>query len=116
MDNFEEYLRQGEPNKASFENLLLDENHILKNQEMHIQFIKYENDPVKAKNDPVNDPVKRNILQHLKQKPKANYSELADKTGYSKATIKRHLQELKKMGIIERIGSDKNGSWKITEQ
>jgi fido (protein-threonine AMPylation protein)/DNA-binding transcriptional ArsR family regulator len=98
-----------------FENLLLDENHILKNREMHIQFIKYENDPVKANNDPVNDPVKRIILQHLKQNPKANYSELADKTGYSTATIKRHLQELKKMGLIERIGSDKNGSWKMIE-
>lgn len=32
-------------------------------------------------NDPENDPVKSNILQQLKQNPKANYGELADKTG-----------------------------------
>ena len=112
MDNFEEYIRQGEPNKSekakvwktaiglqkvdglkpsdylietakqniegdiSIEEvkqkidsyykqdpIINDENHILQNREMHIQF----DDPVKAKNDPVNDPVKRNILQHLKQ-------------------------------------------------
>jgi len=103
-----------------FENLLLDEHHILKNREMHIQFVYPVNDPVKAKNDPVNDPVndlvKRNILQHFKQNPKANYRELADKTGYSTATIKRHIQELKKMGIIKRIGSDKTGYWEIIEQ
>ncbi len=77
------------------------------------------NDPVKTKNDPVNDLVndlvKRNILQHLKQNTKAIYSELANKTGYSAATIKRHIQELKKMGIIQRFGSDKTGYWKITE-
>jgi len=101
-------------------NLIHHENHLLKNREMHVQFVEPVNDPVKAKNDPVNDlvnnAVKRNIMQHLKQNPKANYSELADKTGYSTATIKRHIQELKKTGTIERIGSDKTGYWKIIEQ
>jgi fido (protein-threonine AMPylation protein)/biotin operon repressor len=101
-------------------NLIHHENHLLKNREMHVQFVEPVNDPVKANNDPVNDlvnnAVKRNIMQHLKQNPKANYSELADKTGYSTATIKRHIQELKKTGIIERIGSDKTGYWKIIEQ
>jgi ATP-dependent DNA helicase RecG len=52
-------------------------------------------------------------MQLLKQNPKANYKELANKTGCSVATIKRHIQELKKMGIIERIGSDKTGFWKM---
>ncbi|MCX6231506.1 MAG: Fic family protein [Bacteroidetes bacterium] len=99
-----------------FENLLLGENHILKNREMHIRFVEAVIDPVKANNDPVNDPVKRNILQHLKQNQKANYSELAGKTGCSTTTIKRHIQELKKYGIIERIGSDKSGYWRIIEQ
>jgi len=99
-----------------FENLLLNANHILKNREMHIDFVDPVNDPVKAKNDPVNEPVKSKILRHLKQNPKAIYSELANKTGFSKATIKRHIQELKKSGIIDRIGSDKTGYWKIVEQ
>ncbi|MDD4150514.1 MAG: winged helix-turn-helix domain-containing protein [Bacteroidales bacterium] len=84
-----------------FENLLLGENHILKNREMHILFVDPLNDPVKIKNAPVNDlvnnSVKRNILLHLKQNLKANYRELADIVGYSTATIKRHIQELKKM-------------------
>jgi hypothetical protein len=51
---------------------------------MHVKFVdpvKVKNDPVKVKNDPVNDSVKSKILQHLKQNPKANYRELADKTG-----------------------------------
>lgn len=64
----------------------------------------------------VNDPVKTNILQQLQQNPKANYSELAEKSGCSTATIKRHVQELKKLGLIERIGSDKTGYWKIVNK
>ena len=104
-----------------FENLLFGENHSLKNRELHIQYNEPKNDPVNdlvndPVNDLVNDPVKRNILQQLKQNPNANYAELANKTGYSTATIKRHIQELKKMGIIERIGSAKTGYWNIINQ
>ena len=90
-------------------NLLLKGNLSLKNRETHIQY----SDPVKTKNDPVNDPVKTNILHQLRQNPNSNYAELATKTGYSTSTIKRHIQELKKQGILERIGSDKTGHWKI---
>lgn len=104
-------------------NLLFKENYSLKNREMHVQFVEpvndlvnKQNDPVKAGNDLVNDPVKANILQQLRQNPNANYAELAEKTGYSAATIKRHIQELKKLGLIKRIGSDKTGHWKIVEK
>jgi fido (protein-threonine AMPylation protein)/biotin operon repressor len=92
-------------------NLVRNENHILKNRELHVQY----NDPVKTKNDPVNDPVKLNILQQLRQKQNANYVELAEMTGCSASTIKRHIQELKKLGLIKRIGSDKTGYWQIVE-
>jgi fido (protein-threonine AMPylation protein)/DNA-binding transcriptional ArsR family regulator len=92
-------------------NLLGNGNYLLKNREMHIQYI----DPVKAENDLVNDPVKTTILQHLKQQPSTNYAELAKKTGYSIATIKRHIQILKKLELIERIGSDKTGFWRIVK-
>ena len=92
-------------------NLLLKGNLSLKNRETHIQY----SDPVKTKNAPVNDPVKTNILHQLRQNPNSNYAELATKTGYSTSTIKRHIQELKKQGILERIGSDKTGHWKIIE-
>jgi ATP-dependent DNA helicase RecG len=52
-------------------------------------------------------------LHHLQQKPNSNYAELAKITGYSVATIKRHIQALKKLELIERIGSDKTGYWRI---
>lgn len=92
-------------------NLMANGNYLLKNREMHIEYI----DPVKSKDDPVNDPVKITILHHLKLNPGSNYNELAEWIGYSAATIKRHIQALKKLGLIERIGSDKTGYWKINK-
>jgi len=142
MNNFEEYLRQGEPNKAEkakvwkmaiglqqvdglkpsdylfFKNLLPGQNHILIKREMYVHYIDLvntQNDPVKEANDLVNDLVKSNILHCIKQNPKAKYIEIANETGYSVSTIKRHIQELKKRGLLERIGSDKTGYWKIIE-
>ena len=102
-----------------FENLLLGKNHILKNRMMHVQYSDPMNDltktPIDPVNDLVNDPVKASILQQLKQNSKANYQALAKSTGYSISTIKRHIQELKKLGKINRIGSDKTGHWKIID-
>jgi hypothetical protein len=141
MNNFDEYLRQGEPNKAEkakvwkmaiglqvdglkpseylfFENFLPGQNHILINREIHVHYIdrvNTQNDPVKEANDLVNDLVKSNILHCIKQNPKAKYIEIANETGYSVSTIKRHIQELKKRGLLERIGSEKTGYWKIIE-
>jgi ATP-dependent DNA helicase RecG len=39
--------------------------------------------------------------------------ELAEKLGMSRETVKRALKLLRACGYIERIGSDKVGSWKI---
>jgi len=39
--------------------------------------------------------------------------EMVDKTGRHRATIARKLKMLKDTGRIERIGSDRDGYWKI---
>lgn len=99
-------------------NLLLNEDHPLKNREMHVHHgdtTEAKNDPVNTGDDLVNDPVKRSILQQLELDPKANYTALAERTGYSTATIKRHIQQLKGSGVVERIGSDKTGHWKVID-
>lgn len=40
-------------------------------------------------------------------------SELMQKTGKAERTVKRVLASLKEKGLIERIGSDKTGYWKV---
>ena len=44
---------------------------------------------------------------------KITKKELIQKTGKSRATITRNLSILKELKLLERIGSDKTGYWKI---
>ncbi len=89
-------------------NLLLGENHSLKNREMHVQYI----DTVKSKNDTVNDTV----FNLIKQNNKITATEISERLKISLSTAKRKLKELKESGKVERIGSDKTGVWKIIEE
>ena len=38
---------------------------------------------------------------------------MSKKLGFARSTISSNLQKLKEKGIIERIGSDRNGYWEI---
>jgi hypothetical protein len=49
----------------------------------------------------------------IKQMPTATYAELAKKIGKSESTVKRGITKLKKQNIICRVGTDRNGYWKI---
>ncbi len=93
-------------------NLLLNENHLLKNREMHIHYVDTVNDTVKQQNDTVNDTV----FNLIKRNNKITASEISNRLNISLSTAKRKIKELKEKGIIERIGSDKTGNWKIIVQ
>ena len=49
----------------------------------------------------------------MKQDDTITYNELTQRLRKDRSTIRRNIRKLKEMNIIERIGSDKNGSWKI---
>ncbi len=70
------------------------------------------NDPV---NIPVNVPVNRIdlILELIKKNKDITIIQLAGQVKVSDKTIKRDISKLKKENIIQRIGSDKTGYWKI---
>ena len=79
-------------------------------------------DKMKGKNDPVNDPVnapvnldeiERKILEIIKDNASITRKELSRLLDLSEATIKRKLSNLKQHNVIERVGSDKKGSWRI---
>ncbi|MDR2628027.1 MAG: Fic family protein [Dysgonamonadaceae bacterium] len=73
-----------------------------------------ENDPVNLNFDPVNDPVNSfDVLELIKATPHISYDQLVEKTGRSRATIKRMIKRLKQEGYISRVGSDKTGYWKV---
>ena len=93
-------------------NLLLNESHSLKNRELHIHFsdtVKSNFDTVKPQNDTVNDTV-FSLIEKNKQ---ITTKEISEKLGVSLSTIKRKINSLKQSGVLERVGSDKAGYWRI---
>lgn len=98
-----------------FGNMLLGENNTLQNREIHVHYadtVKTQNDTVKSENDTVNDTV----FSLVKQNKNITATEISERLNISLSTAKRKIKELKEKGIVERIGSDKTGYWKIIEQ
>lgn len=82
--------------------------------------------PIKTKNGTangtvngtVNATVKLNktqmkILPILQANKYATYEEIANQTGMARSTVGRNLDDMKKKGVIQRVGGDKNGHWEI---
>jgi len=55
----------------------------------------------------------KKILALLKGSGKLTNEELATKVGVDERTVRRALKKLKDHSIIERIGSDRDGEWKV---
>lgn len=55
------------------------------------------------------------ILSLLRKDPAYSYTTLAEMIGVSKKTVFIKIKALKEKGIIERVGSDRKGYWKINE-
>ena len=75
-----------------------------------------EDDPIKSFSDPIkvtSDPIKERLYQAVLQDGSLNYAEYAAIVGASEATVKRRLGELKKEGVIIRVGSNKTGHWEF---
>lgn len=54
------------------------------------------------------------ILQMFAKEKGLSRKILCEKAGLSDATAKREIAFLKKAGFLKRIGSLKNGYWKVT--
>ena len=67
-------------------------------------------------NDKINDKInnkEKQILNVLVDNPEITIPNISKITKISTATISRYLKQLQKKGIIERVGSNKTGYWKI---
>ncbi|MDY4255193.1 MAG: ATP-binding protein [Oscillospiraceae bacterium] len=53
------------------------------------------------------------VLNHLCDDPGSSYVQIAKKTGLSEKTIYVKIKSLKEKRLIERVGSDRNGYWKV---
>lgn len=104
-------------------NLLLQTQYPLRNRDMLVQPTNpgtaQINEPVLTTYDTVNDTVNtvddtvNHILLLLRQNSRLTTLEMSVRLGLSLSTVKRKIKELKSSGQLERLGSDKKGSWRV---
>lgn len=58
----------------------------------------------------------KKIVNAMEHNPQITNVKFAEKLGVTTRTIERNISTLKKENIIERIGSDKDGYWKVDKQ
>ena len=88
-------------------NLLLGEDNILSNREMHVNYREVKEKPkeIATREDL--------IIEILKENPNITLQEIADKIGKSLRTVKTSIKVLQENGKIERVGGKKDGSWRV---
>ena len=59
------------------------------------------------------EAVKAAIVSYLRNNSKATYQEIGDEVEIKKTTVFKYLSELVEAGIIERIGNNRSGYWKV---
>lgn len=60
------------------------------------------------------NPTRRLILKEMRNNPNITQMQLMDIIGIGETAIQNNISYLRKNGYIERIGSNKNGYWKVT--
>ena len=59
------------------------------------------------------ETVKAAIVSYLRNNPKATYQEIGDNFEMKRTTVFNYLNELAEAGIIERVGNNRSGYWKV---
>ena len=67
----------------------------------------YQNVPVKL------NETEKSILKLIEEKNEITHKEIAEILEITEKTARRNTQNLREKGLLERIGSDKTGYWKI---
>ena len=83
-----------------------------------IQFTAAKDRVVRTSLDRVTERVtkkERQLLVLLLEDPAYTYTDLAEKLGTSRKTISSRIKTLKEKGILQRVGSDTKGYWKVRD-
>ena len=59
--------------------------------------------------------VNTKVLELIKAQTDISLSEIADRLGVSYKTVQRAVADLKKIGVIVRVGGRRKGYWRIKE-
>ena len=74
---------------------------------------KYHFDTVNPSFDTVNDTVNDDVFLLIKEKNTITATEISERLNLSLSSVRRRMRALKDAGKLQRLGSDKNGHWRI---
>ena len=75
------------------------------------------NDTVKLLQQPINLTVRQlEIVEMIALNDRVTAEEMMGRCNVSMRTVKRDIAQLKKMGVLIRVGSDKTGSWLVARE
>ena len=81
-----------------------------KDEEIQTANLEASNGKICLKKLPIEEKA---VLEVIIANPEITQKEIACKIGKSERTVRNKITSLKEKGIIERVGSTKNGIWKI---
>ena len=97
-----------------FRNLILGENNILSNREMHIASQSIKGDAPKSQFDTLNCTLEEMaILQAIQENPQITQEALKNTIHKSVSTVKRLTISLQKKGLLERKSGRRDGYWEV---
>ena len=59
-----------------------------------------------------NDKTKK-VINYIKDNPNSTYQTIANNNNISLSYARKIIDRLKKVGIVKRIGANKNGLWEV---
>lgn len=63
-----------------------------------------------------NQTTREKLKALIKENPKITRASLSEKLGISSSNVQFHIERLKSEGVIERIGSPRNGQWRFLSE
>lgn len=57
----------------------------------------------------------KSVSRLMCEKPESTLDEIAATIGVTRRTVEKQVKKLKEAGIVVRVGSNKSGVWKVTE-
>lgn len=73
--------------------------------------------PFELNRNPINQdiltPSQKNVLRAISDHPTIKTNELTEVVGLGISMVNRIIKELKELGYVERVGSNKSGYWKV---
>jgi ATP-dependent DNA helicase RecG len=57
----------------------------------------------------------RRILEAVSSNPEITIAELSERIGIGTTAIENNIKKLKNKGLLERVGSRKDGQWKLNK-